>query len=83
MSWRPMEGWDETKAKNAGTAKREMGIEFSDFSPIYEAGANAMLKALKPQLRTIYSLLCGIRIEKGKTEWYSALDTNIDFLKGL
>ena len=42
-----------------------------------------MLKALKPLLNTIYAQLCGIRIEKGQTSYYCALDSSIDKLKAL
>jgi len=29
-------------------------------------------------LRRIYAQLCGVRMEKGRTEYYSALDDSID-----
>jgi len=44
----------------------------------FEAGADAILEALKPLLTTIHAQLCGIRMREGKASWYSALDNSID-----
>ena len=78
MKWRP-NNWDATKVLE--------GVNMSNvsFSHRYacEAGADAILEAVTPQLETIYSQLCGWRIEIGRTLWYSALDMSIDFLKKL
>ena len=47
----------------------------------YEAGADAMLEAQFPLLRQVYAQLCGVRLQQGKTDYYSALDESIDKLK--
>lgn len=50
---------------------------------VYEAGADAILKELKPLLTKIHVQLCGVRMKEGKTSWYSALDASIDNLKAV
>lgn len=49
----------------------------------YEAGADAMLEAQTPLLKTVYAQLCGLRMEKGKTHYYSGLDESIDKLRDI
>ena len=79
MNWRPKDWknpyiqiasdfWDDTATfKEAVTT-----------SQVFETGADAMLQRLKPLLTTIHAQLCGVRMEHGKTPWYSALDKSID-----
>ena len=74
MKWRS-KGWQTLKAKNH---------PLHCFAPdacigqAFEAGADALLETLKLLLTIIHAQLCGVRIEKGKTSWYSALDKSID-----
>lgn len=83
MNWRPNDWQNPHKHSDSVQAWDilEAYCEVSDEEWItFEAGADALLNTLLPQLKTIHSMLCGIRMKEGKTSWYSALDANIDYL---
>lgn len=71
MNWRP-EDWKNPYYGHStwDTQLKTQGL--------FEDGADAMLVVLRPLLTTIHAQLCGVRMEKGKTSWYSALDKSID-----
>ena len=71
------EGWNEVKKES----EHQQMFFTEQEDRCYEAGADAMLEGLKGLHQTIYAQLRGVRIERGKTTWYSMLDNNIDALK--
>ena len=89
MSWRP-EGWDKCSCDGCEMRNEdEYGLVCDLTCGQHtawlnkEAGADAMLRSLEELHKTIYAQLRGVRIEHGKTSYYSSLDATIDKLKAV